>query len=182
MVNKTSSHKQNSARVASKRGLRSRGNSTKQPSSPRSPGLREQLEQVAHGLFHVSEADYPYRFFSLPSESEKDLSAQGFLIRLGVSQQFTDEFNVPTDKLVSEMALEDFFPTIDVLADYYGSGKSDPKVVSVWKRYQKLEALLKKHLRGVRVIRVGSVEVRSYIAGLDKDGNIAGLLTTCIET
>lgn len=130
---------------------------------------------------------YPYRFFSLPAAStpadrKNDLTAQGFLMRLGISQQFTDEFEVPTGILVSERTLEDFFPDRETLADYKGTDVNDPKVVSEWKRYQKLQALLKKHLRGVKVIRVGIAEIRCYIAGLDRSGNIAGLLTTCIET
>lgn len=187
MVKRTSSHNQDSRKRAPTRAVLRTGSSGKSASGCRPQGLREQLEQAAKGLYHVSESDYPYRFFtfpaaSKPAERKNDLTAQGFLIRLGISQQFTDDFNVPTGNLASERTLEDFFPDRETLADYEGTDVNDPKVVSEWKRYQKLQALLKKHLRGVKVIRVGTVEIRCYIAGLDKHGNIAGLLTTCIET
>jgi hypothetical protein len=34
----------------------------------------------------------------------------------------------------------------------------------------------------VKVIRVGTVAVRCYVAGIDERGDIAGLVTTSIET
>lgn len=187
MAKRTSTHKRNSGKRAPRGYVLRTGSSGKKASSRSPQGLCEQLEQAAKGLYHVSESDYPYRFFTLPAASEPaerkdDLTAQGFLIRLGISQQFTDEFNVPIDVLATEKTLEDFFPSRETLAGYQGTDVNDPKVVSEWKQYQKLQALLKKRLRDVKVIRVGTVEIRCYIAGLDRYGNIAGLLTTCIET
>jgi Nuclease A inhibitor-like protein len=130
-------------------------------------GLHEELEKAAAGLSYSSESDYPFRFFTLPAESEKDLTPEGFLNRIGVSQQFIDEINLPIDRLIQERTLDGFLPTDD-------NEEST--------RFRKLEAVLRKRLRGVKVFRVGQVEIRCYIAGLDEHGYIAGLVTTSIET
>jgi Nuclease A inhibitor-like protein len=177
------------SRVSNKR--RSGGKAPKRSSSKKSSAsaprgrisaLREELEKAAAGLNYSSESDYPFRFFTLPAEDETDLTPQGFLNRIGVSQQFIDEVNLPIDRLVEERTLDGFFPTDDDLADYHGTDASDPKIVSESKRFRELEAVLRKRLRGVKVLRVGQVEIRCYIAGLDEHGDIAGLVTTAIET
>jgi hypothetical protein len=154
--------------------------------------LQEELEKVAAGLYYTSESDYPFRFFSLPawtypfddespSSDESELTAERFLNCLGLSVMFIEEIGVPVDKFIEERSLDGFFETVDELAEHYGTDTSDPKVISLSRRFRKLEAVLKKRLRGVKVFRVGVVEVHCYIAGLYKD-NVAGLVTISVET
>lgn len=145
------------------------------PKPPRS--LRDELEEAADGLSYQSESYRPYQFFTLPAEGEGDLTPEGFIIRLGISQQFIDEFNVPVDKLVEERALDDFLQTEDWAVD-----QSDPEAVSELARIRRLKEVLRKRLRGVTVFRVGRIDIRCYIAGLDEQNNLAGLVTTAIET
>jgi molybdopterin-biosynthesis enzyme MoeA-like protein len=83
---------------------------------------------------------------------------------------------------VEERTFDDFLPTNDDLARHYVTDVTAPEVVAESKRFRKLEAVLKKRLRGVKVLRVGQVEIRCYIAGLDEHGDIAGLVTTAVET
>ena len=144
--------------------------------------LRQELEKAAAGLNHVTEMDYPFQFFTLPAESENDLTPQGFLNRIGISQYFIDEIKLPIDRLIVERTLDGFFPTADRLALSYDTDTNDPKVVAESKRFRQLERVLRKRLRGVRVLRIGQYEIRCYIAGLDEHGFIAGLATTAIET
>ncbi|HEY0405667.1 MAG TPA: nuclease A inhibitor family protein [Pyrinomonadaceae bacterium] len=155
--------------------------SARRGASKAARSLREELEEAAAGLSYMSESDYPYKFFSLPSEGEDDLTPEGFLNRLGLSPQLLAELGIEADRLIEERALEDFFPDDDDLAERRGTDTSDPKVTAERKKLRKLLAALKR-LRGVRVFRVGQVEIRCYIAGLDEQGNIAGLVTTAIET
>jgi len=150
--------------------------------SGRTRSLRQELERAADGLYHTSESDFPFRFFTLPAEGEEDLTPEGFLIRLGLSQYAIDTLKLPVNKLIEERPLEGFFPTADDLAASAGTAAGEPEVVSESKRFQKLEALLKKRLRGVKVLRVGMVDIRCYIAGLYGKDDIAGLVTTSIET
>jgi len=42
--------------------------------------------------------------------------------------------------------------------------------------------MLSTRLRDARVYRLGKIEIQCYIAGLDGDGNLAGLKTVAIET
>ena len=159
-----------------------RSDSGKRKSAPKPPlSLRDELEAAAAGLTYMSESDYPFQFFTLPAESEKELTPEGFLNRLGISQ-LIDEFDVPTDKLIEEMTLDDFLPDEDDLDERHGTDTSDPEVASEGERIQRLKQVLKKRLHGIRVLRVGKVQIRCYIAGLDEQGNIAGLVTTAIET
>jgi Nuclease A inhibitor-like protein len=150
------------------------------------PELCEELETAASGLLNTSESDFPYKFFTL---SQRDLrgdvdklTSLNFLSGIGISQELVDELKLPVDQLIKERALEGFFPSIEDIAGFFGTDTNDPKVIAESKRFRKLEALLRKRLREVKVFRVGQVEIRCYIAGFAKHGNIAGLVTTAIET
>lgn len=155
-------------------------NASSAPNAPQS--LREALEEAADGLLHLSESDYPYRFFTLPAEGIKDLTPEGFLNRLGISQQLLREFGVPSDRIVEERSLDDFFPSEEALLERSGADASDPKAASEREKMRRLKEVLRKRLRGLTVFRVGRVEIRCYIVGLDEQGNLAGLVTTAIET
>ena len=150
------------------------------------PELCEELEKAASGLFNISEQDSPYEFFTLRQRNlRKDsdrLTTLEFISGIGLPEELINELRIPVDQLIEERPFDNFFPTIDDLAGYYGTDTGDPKVISESKRYRKLEALLKKRLHDVKVFRVGKVEIRCYIAGFAKHGNIAGLVTTAIET
>ena len=159
-----------------------RSDSGQRESAPNTPlSLRDELEEAAAGLSHYSESDYPYKFFTLPAEGEGDLTPEGFIMRLGVSEQFIDEFSIPVAKLVEERSLDDFLQTEDWAAPS-GDDESGPESAAEFARLRSLKEVLKKRLRGVTVLRVGQVDIRCYIAGLDEQNNIAGLVTTAIET
>lgn len=148
----------------------------------KSDSLREELEKAADGLEYISESDSPFQFFTLPAEGEQDLTPEGFLNRLGISQAVIDEFSLPVERLIEERRLENFFPSAEDLAAGDGVDPSDSEVAAEAKKYRELEALLKKRLRGLKVLCVGQVEIRCYIVGLDEHGNLAGLVTLAIET
>jgi len=148
--------------------------------------LCEELEKAAAGLFHISERDCPYEFFTLHRrdlfEDKDKLTALEFLSGFGISEELIDELKLPVDQLIEVRTFDDFFPSIEDIAGYYGTNTNDKKVISESKRYRRLEALLRKRLHNINVFRVGKIEIRCYIAGLAKHGNIAGLVTTSIET
>lgn len=144
--------------------------------------LREELEKAAKGLSFMSESDAPFQFFTLPLWNNNEFTPEGFLSCLGISQMLIDELNLPVDRVIEERAFADFLPSADDLAAGEGVAVSDPKIVAESKRYRKLEAALKKRLRDLKVFRVGQVEIRCYLAGLDENGHIAGLVTTAVET
>jgi hypothetical protein len=148
--------------------------------------LCDELETASAGLFHISERDCPYEFFTLQRQSlykaGDKLTALEFLNGFGVTVVLVDEFKLPVDQLIEVRAFDDFFPTISDIAEFYGKDESDPKVTAEAKRYTLLKVLLKKRLADLNVFRVGKIEIRCYIAGFARHGNIAGLVTTSIET
>jgi hypothetical protein len=145
-----------------------------------------QLEKAAAGLTHTSESDYPYRFFSLiPSGTPSDdgkVSVVAFLSSIGLSQELIHEFKIPIGEWIEERPFDNFLPSVQDIAGYYGLEINNKKVVTQSRRYRNLEKVILKRLRDVKVFRVGRVDIRCYIAGFTKQGNIAGLVTTSIET
>lgn len=173
------------ARSGSGAGKSERGGSKKGAAGAqggRAPSLQEELEEAAEGVSYFSESDSPLRFFTLPAEGEQDLTPEGFLNRLGVGPLYISEIGPLVETLIEEWPLEGFFPSAESLADSRATDIDDPSVVEKSEGYRRVEAALTKHLRNVTVLRVGKVEVRCYLAGLDERGNIAGLVTTSVET
>lgn len=144
--------------------------------------LREELEKAAEGLSFSSESDYAFQFFTLPVWDNAAFTPEGFLSSLGISQMLIDELSLPIDRVIEERAFADFLPSADDLAAGEGVDTSDPTIVAESNRYRQLEAALRKQLRDLKVFRVGQVEIRCFIAGLDENGHIAGLVTTAVET
>ncbi len=149
--------------------------------------LCHELENAVAGLtYNFSEADYPYQFFALQQRSlhqENDkLTAQEFLACVGLSEELMNNLNIPADKIIEERAFSAFFPTINDIAAFYGKPVTAAKVKAESKQYRNLEKLLVKRFCDVKVFRVGAVDIRCYICGFIKGGNIAGLMTICIET
>jgi Nuclease A inhibitor-like protein len=148
--------------------------------------LCEALERASAGLLAVSESDHGYRFFSLLRQdlykAGDPLNVQALLSAVGLSEDLTSQFNIPVDKLVEIRTLDGFFPGKQELADFYGVSINDPKVIAEARRYVQLEKLLHRKLEQVTVFRVGQVEIRCYLAGFTRQGSIAGLVTTVIET
>ena len=129
--------------------------------------MRERLERAASGLVYVSEADHPFEFFSLPEGGPDDLSPPRFLSLIGT----------PPYTPVEERTLDEFFS-----GHIERSDPNDPVAQSNRKRYRRLKRLLRDTLGDVRVLRVGRVELRCYIVGVEPCGTLAGLVTTVVET
>ena len=135
--------------------------------------LRTKLERAADGLEYWSESQYPFWFFTLPS-NESSLTPEGFLSLLGLTESFLDDLHLKAVQFIEARSIDDFFKN--------STDMSNPERVPEARRFKKLVSLLKKELQDVKVFRVGQVEIRCYIAGLDGVGEIVGLVTTAIET
>lgn len=144
--------------------------------------LQKELEQAAEGVSLMSESDRPLRFFTLPAEGEQSLTPEGFLHSLGFTIFVLEELELSVESLIEERSFEGFFPTADDIASSNGVELDDPDVVAESGGYRRVEGAVRKRLRDVKVFRVGRVEIRCYIAGLDERGHLAGLVTTAIET
>src|SRR4051812_2675451 len=146
--------------------------------------LCKELEKAANGLTYTSESDCAYQFFALQQRSlhqqDDKLTCLEFLGCIGLSEELLNNLKVPVDQLIEERSFTGFFPTLEDIAG--SENINDPDVIAQSNQYRKLEKLLIKRLRDIKVFRVGVVDVRCYIAGFFNEGNIAGLVTTAIET
>jgi hypothetical protein len=130
--------------------------------------LREELERASSGLVYSSESDRPLEFFSLryPGKSASP----------GVTE-FARLIEAPPGEVVEIRSFEKFFARHTTTGDPY-----DGEAQKIRPRYEELVRVLSRNLRDVKVYRVGTIEVSCYIAGLDTDGNLAGLKTVAVET
>ena len=144
--------------------------------------LTEEFTRAAKGILFSSESDYPLEFFTIPAKGVDDLTPDGFLNLLGLSFTLVAEFNLPLARLIEQRPLDQFFLSLEGWAEYKNSDTTDPEVVAEFKKYRRVEVALNKRLTNLKFFRVGQVEVRCYVIGLDAQGHIAGLVTTSIET
>lgn len=130
--------------------------------------LRRQLETAADGLLYTSESDRPFEWFSLPGGAAGwPYGADEFARRIGAAA------GAP----VEERTLDRFFaPHIESTDPY------DTRAQEIRPRYEALKTLLAASLAGVRVFRVGRIEIACYVVGGDDRGNLAGLRTVAVET
>jgi hypothetical protein len=158
------------------------------PARKRPATLRERLERAARGLRHTSESDFAFQYFHLPAQGSAveleggRLRPEGFLALLGLPLDSLSAQGIRAAGLIEARPLNGFFPDAQRVADYYGAEPSDRRVIAATRRWRDLQTALERNLRGVTVLRVGAVEVRCYIAGLDRRGDVTGLVTTSIET
>jgi hypothetical protein len=130
--------------------------------------LREELERASSGLVYSSESDRPFEFFSQRYPGKSGAPSAADFARL---------IEAPSEELVEVRSLEKFFARHTTTSDPY-----DGEAQKIRPRYEELVRVISRNLRDVKVYRVGKIEVSCYIAGLDADGNLAGLKTVAVET
>ena len=117
----------------------------------------EALKQASRGLLFVSETEAELEPFAWKDAGDTLTHAQ-LLKRAGAE----------AGTAVEETTLERFFRAVP------GEDKA---------KFKKLAGVLKGHLSGVKVYKVGDEpEKQVYIVGKTKDGGWAGLKTTVVET
>jgi histidine triad (HIT) family protein len=126
------------------------------PQQPANPTV-EALRQASKGLLMPSESDAPFKPF-LWDAGGGDLTHEKLL-------QLAHE---PTGAPVEEATLDDLFATVP------SAGLP---------RFQALRKALEQQLSGVKVYKVGDeAERQVHIVGKTRDGKLAGLKTSVVET
>ena len=101
-----------SARKAVKRSPRKRiSKRNRKPAPSRRSSLQAELERASDGLVYSTEAEFPFRFFSLPGEFSSDggrLTLEAFLNTLGLPLDYLSQLKIKTDDLILEMTLDLF--------------------------------------------------------------------------
>ena len=127
-------------------------------------GLLKDLKAACRSLTFISETDADVVPFITSSPASKSL--RSFLKALDVSS---------TD--VEEIAFEEFFERLTREREWFGEPEKKRA-----ERFSSLRDVLAKHLRDLRVIRIGRIRIDIYVAGISASGRLVGVETKAIET
>ena len=120
------------------------------------------LQNAANGLLMMSESDYPFEYFVTVAKA----------VNSSIALQLAAQ---PDGTTIEEITL-----------DYLLRNMTDASVGSVSEeeaaKFRKLVLVLKQELAGIKVYRVGQVQIDVFIVGTTADGTIAGMRTKLIET
>lgn len=126
------------------------------------------ISPATKGLLYPSETDAPVVPFVWPAEGgQKELTAAAVAQLAGL----------PPEAVVEEIPAELFFGKVTKKQSWHTEvGRERAR------RFTELETLLKKHLRGIRVFRIGSIAIDVYVVGVDTQDRLAGVSTKVVET
>ena len=123
------------------------------------------LQEATTGLLMMSESDYPFE-----------------VIRWSGSEQLSPEYlrrvaGLEASAPLAETDLETFFRVAAGEQEW----KSEADLL-VAKKYQRLMRLLADNLTGIRVCRMGEINIHVYVVGRSAEGNWLGVSTQLVET
>jgi Nuclease A inhibitor-like protein len=126
--------------------------------------LIEELRSATRGLLFMSESDYPFDVF-----------------RWEVAE--------PTPQFLRGLTGHDPSATVEqrTAPDFFRAAASEPEwkgeaELATARRYQTLLRLLEKNLSGLKVFRVGAINMPVYVAGRAPSGAWLGVSTRVVET
>jgi len=117
------------------------------------------LERATEGMVFMSETDAPFQALRWKAAGAEPTAKR--VLALGHHDAGTK---------VQELSLDEFLGA-------YAEGDDEDA-----KRYQNLLEVLREHLTGVRVFKVGRVNLDVYVLGRTKEGDWAGVQTKAVET
>jgi hypothetical protein len=126
----------------------------------------EQLPPATEGLLYPSETDAPVVPVIWPAE-QTELTAAAVARLAGHT----------ADLVIEESTLQWFFGRVTPVREWYDEYGRERS-----RRFAALESLLRENLRGIRVIRFGTIAIEVYVVGVDASDRIAGISTQVVET
>ncbi len=126
--------------------------------------LLAELARATEGLLFMSESDYPFELVRWGKDR---------LTRAAVRRHTGQDESVE----ITTQTLGSFFRVAASEPDWKG-----PNERATARRYQALVRWLRQHLSGVRVYRIGRVNIDVYIVGRSPTDNVFGLHTHVVET
>ncbi|MDQ1590890.1 MAG: hypothetical protein QOG71_1517 [Pyrinomonadaceae bacterium] len=123
------------------------------------------LTEATRGLLYMSESDYPIE-----------------VIRWDGSEQLSPEYvrkvaGADSSVRVEETTLDEFFRVPAGEQEW----KNEAQLAEA-RKYQRLRRLLEDNLTGIRVYRVGDINVLILVVGASTEGNWLGVSTRVVET
>ncbi|MCA1568143.1 MAG: nuclease A inhibitor family protein [Acidobacteria bacterium] len=123
------------------------------------------LKEATRDLLYMSESDYPVE-----------------VIRLDGSEQLSPDYlrkaaGADSSAAVEESNLDEFFRIPAGEQEW----KGEEQLVE-GRKYQRLRQLLEDTLTGIKVYRVGEINIGVYVAGMSAEGHWLGISTRVVET
>jgi hypothetical protein len=127
--------------------------------------LAEQIKTAADGLWYISETDA--EIFPFTGSKADSVTKENLLNQIGK----------PPDTPVEERNFDQMFERFIKIQDWF---RDEEKATA--RKFAALKNLLEKNLTGLKVFKVGRIELDIYFVGLDREGNLAGFRTKAVET
>jgi hypothetical protein len=127
--------------------------------------LVREIALHCRGTVYVSETDAPLTVFAAGHLDE---------LNAGAMRAVT---NAPADEPVEEIDFRTFFSRLTKSEDWH---RDEQKAQT--KKFLELQKLLEENLRGLKVFKIGTIRLRIYAVGLDRNNNVVGITTQAVET
>ena len=134
------------------------------PKNKNDRDFQSALKSACRSLTFISETDADVVPFTAVAPDDDTLGS--YLAALGI-----------TSNEIEERGFESFFDRLTRERDWHGAIEKQRS-----RQWSKLREIIEKHLKKIRVIRVGRVRLDIYVVGLDESGRLAGVKTKAIET
>ncbi len=123
------------------------------------------IGKAAANLYYISETDAEILPFA--GALTKSVTKEALLAQTGNAD----------DTAVEERDFIEFFKSLTEMQDWFGDEEKQTA-----RKFAKLEDLLKKNLKELKVFKIGRIELDVYIVGLDAKGILTGIKTKAVET
>lgn len=127
--------------------------------------LTSAIAAACEGLVYISETDSPVMPFS---GSRADAVTAAIILQ---------QTGTPSGEPVEERSADDLFTRLTADKEWYGEIEKARA-----KKFLELWQLLEENVSSLKVFRIGSIRIRIYVVGLDKDGCLQGVTTLAVET
>jgi hypothetical protein len=127
--------------------------------------LLKEIKKASKNLFYISETDAEISAFD--GGKSEEISADIILERT------ESEKNAK----VEERDFGGFFERLTKIQDWF-----EEEEIENANRFAYLRDLLKNNLRDLKVYKVGEIQIKIYVAGLDAEDDLFGIQTEAVET
>ncbi len=127
--------------------------------------LAEQVKIAVRGLYYISETDALIQPFV------------GKQARAVSKQEILSQTKKEADSTIEEKDFAGFFARLTEIQEWFGDEEKQ-----IAQKFVQLKELLEKHLRDLKVFRIGEIQLDIYVVGLDAENNLLGIETKAVET
>lgn len=128
-------------------------------------GLPDQIKKIVKGLYYISETDAEI----LPFVGSKTTEV--------TAVEVLTQTENSSDSAIEEREFEAFFARLTKDQDWFGLEEKNNA-----QRFSALKNLLETNLRDLKVFKIGLIEIKIYVVGLNTEDVLMGIMTKAVET